>query len=444
MSSEYSKPSIVRVGNPLYAKHGSGTQSYPHIRESIEGVSVDELIAKYGSPLFVFSEKVLREKYRSAYAAISEVYPKVQFGWSYKTNYLNAICQTFHQEGAIAEVVSHFEYEKARSLGVPGNKIIYNGPYKPMSSLKIAAAEEAIINVDHFAEIEDLEAIGKENGKKIKIGIRLNMDTGIYPIWSRFGFNLENGQALAAIRRIVKSSHLKFAGVHSHIGTFVLDSSAYSRAIAKLSEFIRNAESLAGYNIEYLDIGGGFPSKSHLKGVYQPPEIAVPSIEVYAQAIGSELKWLSSRKDMPTLYIETGRHLVDEAGFLITSVVAEKLLPDGRRSYVLDAGVNLLYTSTWYKYKIELDRDTTGMMEPCLLNGPLCMNIDVVDEAILLPRLTRYQRLILSPVGAYNITQAMQFIQYRPAVVMVRESGVAQLIRKAETLEDVTHGEINL
>jgi diaminopimelate decarboxylase len=444
MSSEYSKPSIVRVGNPLYAKHGSGTQSYPHIRESIEGVSIDELIAKYGSPLFVFSERVLREKYRSAYAAISEVYPKVQFGWSYKTNYLNAICQTFHQEGAIAEVVSHFEYEKARSLGVPGNKIIYNGPYKPMSSLKIAAEEEAIINVDHFAEIEDLELIGKESGKKIKIGIRLNLDTGIYPIWSRFGFNLENGQAMAAIRRIIKSPHLKFAGVHSHIGTFVLDSSAYTRAIIKLSDFIRNAESLAGYNIEYLDIGGGFPSKSHLKGVYQPPEIAVPSIEVYAQAIGSELKWLSSRKDMPTLYIETGRHLVDEAGFLITSVVAEKLLPDGRRSYVLDAGVNLLYTSTWYKYKIELDRDTTGMMEPCLLNGPLCMNIDVVDEAILLPRLTRYQRLILSPVGAYNITQAMQFIQYRPAVVMVRESGLAQLIRKAETLEDVTHGEVNL
>jgi len=60
---------------------------------------------------------------------------------------------------------------------------------------------------------------------------------------------------------------------------------------------------------------------------------------------------------MPKLIMELGRHLVDEAGFLITSVVADKLLPDGRRSYVLDAGVNLLYTSTWYKYKIELEKN---------------------------------------------------------------------------------------
>jgi diaminopimelate decarboxylase len=180
---------------------------------------------------------------------------------------------------------------------------------------------------------------------------------------------------------------------------------------------------------------------SHLKGVYQSPEVSVPSVRAYAQAIGTELKWLASRDPAPKLYVETGRHLVDEAGFLITSVVADKQMPDGRRSYVLDAGVNLLYTSTWYKFKIELDREVTGIMEPSILNGPLCMNIDIVDEAIMLPRLARGQRIILSPVGAYNVTQWMQFIQYRPAVVMVRESGAVSLIRKRETLEDINRME---
>ncbi|MBI4676498.1 MAG: alanine racemase [Elusimicrobia bacterium] len=444
MTERYSKPSMVRVGNPLYAKHGSSAQGYPLIRESIEGVAVKDLVKAHDSPLFVFSERVMREKYRQAYDAVRSVYPNVRFGWSYKTNYLSAVCRVFHQEGALAEVVSRFEYEKARRLGVPGNQIIFNGPHKPMDALRRAVREGSLINADHFGEMEDLEAIGKELKRPVKIGVRVNLNAGIYPIWSRFGFNLENGQAAAAVRCIVNSKTLKLAGVHCHLGTFILDSSAYGRAAAKLSEFIRAAESMTGRPIEYLDLGGGIPSRSHLKGVYQPPEIAVPGVEVYAAEMGAKLKWLLSRKSAPRLYLENGRHLVDEAGYLITSVSADKLLPDGRRAYVLDAGVNLLYTSTWYKFKIELDRQTGGVMEPSILLGPLCMNIDVVEEAVLLPRLSRGQCLVLSPVGAYNVVQWMQFIQYRPAVVMIRESGEPFVMRRAETLADVTACESDL
>ncbi len=437
MTGTYQKPSLVKVGNPLYTKHGSSAQSYHFVREAIEGVKIDDLVQQFGSPLFVFSERMLRQKYREAYKAMQSHYPNVTFGWSYKTNYLNKICKIFHEEGAIAEVVSHFEYEKARSLGMSGQQIIYNGPYKPYESLKQAVAENVHIHVDHFQEIEDIEAIARDSGKKVTLGIRVNLNAGIYPVWSRFGFNLESGQAWAAIRRVAQSPHLRIGGLHCHIGTFILDPHAYARAANILSGLIKKVESLVGYNIEFLDLGGGFASLSHLKGVYQPPEVIVPQVEAYAELIGKELRWLAARAPAPKLFMELGRHLVDEAGYLITSVVADKLLPDGRRSYVLDAGVNLLYTSTWYKYKVELDRDSPGIMEPSLLNGPLCMNIDIVDEAILLPRLKRYQRLILSPVGAYNVTQWMQFIQYRPAIVMIGEDGKPTVIRKAETLEDI-------
>lgn len=438
MSSEYTKPSIVRIGNPLYAKHGSSAQSYHHIRESIEGVKVSELVEKYGSPLFVFSERSLRLKYQQAYKAMQKHYPNVVFGWSYKTNYLNGICKIFHSEGAIAEVVSQFEYEKARKLGIPGNQIIFNGPHKPLPILRVALSEGAQVHMDHFQEIEDAEQIGQELGKQLTVGIRINLDVGIYPMWSRFGFNLESGQAWAAIRRIIASPHLRFGGVHCHIGTFILDPSAYSRAAQKVSKLIRETESLAGYNIEFVDLGGGFPSLSHLKGIYQPPEVTVPPVETYAEMIGKELQWLAVRSPAPRLCLELGRHLVDEAGFLITQVVAEKGLPDGRRAYVLDAGVNLLYTSTWYKFKIELDREVQGMMEPSILNGPLCMNIDIVDEAVLLPRLPRFQNLILSPVGAYNVTQSMQFIEYRPNIVLIgREEQKITLLRRAESLDDI-------
>ncbi len=438
---KYTKPTIVKIGNPLYLKHGSSNQNYQFIRDSIEGVKVSDLVSQFGSPLFVFSKPILQQKFREAKKALDEIYPNVCFGWSYKTNYLNAICKTFHDEGAIAEVVSGFEYEKARALGVAGKDIIFNGPYKSKESLQRAIEEGAQIHVDHFDEVSDIEEIAKELGKTVSLGIRINLNAGIYPVWSRFGFNLESGQAMVAVNRILRSSNLKIGGIHCHIGTFVIDNNAYGRALEKMIKFSEEVESLAKYEMEFFDIGGGFASKSSLKNIYHSPEISIPSVGDYAKAISKALQPLRGRKNPPKLILELGRHLVDEAGFLITSVVADKMLIDGRRAYTLDAGVNLLYTSTWYKFKIELESktsgETSGIAEPSILFGPLCMNIDVVDEAILLPRLKRFQRLILSPVGAYNVTQWMQFIQYRPAIVMIDGNSEVRVIRRAEGLEDI-------
>ncbi len=126
---------------------------------------------------------------------------------------------------------------------------------------------------------------------------------------------------------------------------------------------------------------------------------------------------------------------------VITTVRSSKRFPNGLKSYVLDAGVNLLYTSTWYRFNIELDREVQGMGEVSVLNGPLCMNIDIVDDAAILPPLKRDMRLILSPVGAYNVTQWMQFIEYRPAIVLISEDGKPEVIRMAETLDDLVANE---
>lgn len=444
MKKPYVKPSIQKVSNPLYAKHGMALDQFTQVRTHIEGNSIADLTARFGSPLFVFSQSKMLDQYHRAMTAMSSHYPNVKMGWSYKTNYLKAICRTFHDQGAWAEVVSDFEYDKARALGIDGCNIIFNGPYKPKESLEKAVAERAVINIDHFGEIEDLESISRARNEKFGVGIRINCNTGIYPQWSRFGFNLESGQAMAAVRRILDGGLLHISGLHLHVGTFILAPQAYGKAAEKLVEFMHQVEALTDKPMEYLDLGGGFASLSNLRGVYQSPEIVVPSVEKYAEHLTAPLAPLKDRVRPPTLFLELGRHLVDEAGFLIASVVGDKILPDGRRSYVLDAGVNLLYTSTWYKYKTELAEETTGMLEPAVLNGPLCMNIDIVDECVMLPRLTRGKQLIFSPVGAYNVTQWMQFIRLRPAVVMIDESGCAHLIRRGETLADVENAEEGL
>ena len=124
----YERPIIQKMNTGLMNKFGTRTEYEPVTH--IESVPVKSLINDYGSPLFVISEKQIRRNYQNATRIFKTRYPKVQFAWSYKTNYMNAVCQVFHQEGSWAEVVSGFEYEKALGNGVPGNKIIFNGPDK--------------------------------------------------------------------------------------------------------------------------------------------------------------------------------------------------------------------------------------------------------------------------------------------------------------------------
>jgi diaminopimelate decarboxylase len=140
--------------------------------------------------------------------------------------------------------------------------------------------------------------------------------------------------------------------------------------------------------------------------------------------------------------LETGRALVDDSGYLVSSVAATKRLPDGRRGLVLDAGVNLLFTAFWYKHDVLPAQEFSGTLEPTVMYGPLCMNIDVLRDTVQFPPLSVGERVVFRNVGAYNVTQWMQFITLRPAVVMIGQDGRVSTIRRAETVEDLRSLEV--
>ncbi len=150
---------------------------------------------------------------------------------------------------------------------------------------------------------------------------------------------------------------------------------------------------------------------------------------------------------------------MDEAGYLLTSVVATKrnrrfadavvsapkaksppqaaMSQPGGPALIVDAGVHLLYTANWYRQKILPARPHSGSPEPTTIYGCLCMNIDVMQEATPLPGLGVGDVLVIHPAGAYNITQSMQFITYRPRVVMVMADGTVEVIRERENLAHI-------
>ena len=436
----YDKPTILRHQGGLANKFGRAATR--RNLERIDGVRVDDLIERFGTPLYVFSEYQMRRRYRRAYQAFSQRYPRVQFAWSYKTNYLDAVCRVMHQEGAWAEVVSEFEYDMARRLGVPGHQILFNGPYKPTEALRTALNEGGHVHVDHFEELYAIERLAAEAGKVMPVTLRLNMDTGIHPRWDRFGFNVDNGEAWDAILRIHAGGKLRLTGLHAHIGTFILEPSAYGVAAEKMAALALRTKAETGMVVKTIDMGGGFASRATLHAQYAPGVDATPPVEDYAEAISRALLGAGFPPDeLPLLMLETGRALIDEAGYMLTSVVGSKRLADGSRALIVDAGVNLLLTSFWYRHDVLPVHDRGGMLEDTVVYGPLCMNIDVVRASVLLPPLEPGDGLVVRPVGAYNVTQSMQFIRLRPAVVMIGEDGEIDVIRRPEVVDDVKMGE---
>lgn len=438
-----------RYERPVITKHYSGfmnkigTSSFSKPKKDIDGVAVTDLVEKFGSPLFVISEKKIRQNQRNAVRIFKTRYPKVQFAWSYKTNYLNAVCSVFHQENSWAEVVSEFEYDKARKLGIKGENIIFNGPDKSRNALLKAIKEKAKIHIDHFDELYEIIELCDTEKLKAKVAIRINMDVGVYPKWDRFGFNYENGESWQAIKRIVTNKDLELIGLHTHIGTYMMSTEAYRIAASKLAGLARSIKEQFDIVLEYIDLGGGFASHNTLLGQYLPAEEVIPSIEQFADAISSGLFELNFKNDeLPLLILETGRALIDDAGFLISSVLANKRLSDGKKALIIDAGVNILFTGFWYKHKITPAQDCGLHTEESAIFGPLCMNIDVVRESITLPLLKKGDKLIIEYVGAYDMTQWMQFITLRPNVVMIMEDGSVELIRKTETLDYITDMEL--
>lgn len=437
---QYERPVIQRLTTGVMNKFGTKTEQTA--MKNIDGVPVKDLLAEFGSPLFVISERTIRKTIKDAARAFKTRYPKVQFAWSYKTNYITAVCNVFHQEGSWAEVVSGFEYDKAISHRVPGNKIIFNGPDKKADELKKAVENNSLIHLDHLDELDLLGTISHRLKKRPRVAIRVNMDTGVFPMWDRFGFNFENGDAWDAILKIINGDRMDLVGLHCHIGTFMLSPNAYATAASKLCELALNFRKKYKKQIEYIDMGGGFASANALKGS-TPGISASPSFDQYAEAIANAILNAGFSEDqLPTLILETGRALIDEAGYLLGTVISNKRLADGRKATILDFGVNVLFTSFWYDHRISPAQDFQQSTEDSVLYGPLCMNIDVIRENVTLPTLKKNDQVVVHSVGAYNMTQWMQFISLRPAVVMIDMKEKPHLIRRREILSSIEQEEV--
>lgn len=402
----------------------------------IDGIKVKDLVEEYGSPLYVVSESNIRERVQRFWRAFQNRYSPVVIAYSYKTNYLAGICAITHQEGAWAEVVSGFEYEIAQSLGVNGEHIIFNGPYKRDEELLVAINNNSLINADSLEEIGRIAKIGRERQKRIPIGIRVNIQLGEVP-WSRFGFNLESGEALDACKFASNTGTIEIQGLHIHLGTNITDTELYSKATELILSFAQTLENEMGCTIKYIDLGGGFACQDAPPLTVFPEDWVVPSIDEYAESICSPLdRAVQNTKNKPTLILEPGRAIVSESVLLLTRIVSKKNHA-GSTSIVVDAGVNLLPSAYYLKHRIESIRDDGSNSKiPVDIYGPLCMQVDVLRVGVGLPNPQIGDILIIHSAGAYSISHSIQFAQPRPGVILIHD-GISEYIKLPEREEQI-------
>ena len=406
-----------------------------------EAYDLNQIIAEFGSPVFIISESTLRSQFRLFRDTFTTSDINTKIAYSYKTNYLPAVCSILHEEGALAEVVSGMEYSLAKSLGVSPENIIFNGPHKTNSELEIALKDGALVNIDNFEELNRIIQIVSKYKNPIGIGIRTNFFYNTNS-WTKFGFNIENGDCQKALEIIASNPKLRLDTLHFHGGTYVMDPNVYKHGAAKLLATVGEAKKL-GLHPKSIDLGGGFPSGNQLKPEFNGQQ-KIPNQKItftpYAETILNQLKKEKNLfEEKPTLILEPGRAIIDPPCFLVCTVISKKEIPNQGTAVVVDAGVNILPTAYWYNHNVETPKEREELVEnlhPVRIYGPLCMQIDVLRDRVLLPELKTGSHLLFANVGAYCLTQSMQFIQTRPPVILLGANG-PELIRRKEKWEDV-------
>jgi len=389
----------------------------------LEGVSLKKLAEEFGTPLFVYSASYIKDRIRT----YREAFPQALICYAVKANFNPEIVKIIGEEGAGADIVSGGELVVALKAGVDPSKIVYAGVGKTLSELELAVSKEILMfNVESRDELYILDSIANRLGKKARIAIRVNPDvnplthpyisTGLRK--SKFGVDISQAKEEYKLARSLKN--IEVVGIHCHIGSQILDIAPYKEAVLKIVNLYRELMK-EGFNIRYIDIGGGL-------GIKYKPEEVEPSPFDLAKEILPILGEVEAH-----LILEPGRSVVGNAGILIAQVLFLK--DKGIKHFVVvDAGMNdLVRPSIYgaYHHIVTVEKKDRAYIIADIV-GPICETGDFLAQDRRIEFLEKGEYIAVLSAGAYSFSMASHYnMRPRPAEVLV-EKGSYRLIRKRE------------
>jgi diaminopimelate decarboxylase len=424
-------------------------------RLALRGMSLDALLARWGSPLFVVDLAQLRDNAASFQHVPAGEKDGCEVFYSYKTNPVAGVLRTLHAAGVGAEVISPYELWLARRLGVLPERIIYNGPGKSDASIREAVELGIeIINVNHREEIERVGGIARALGKRVRIGIRVTTDDG----WSaQFGTPVRDGRALAAFEEAAANDALDVVGLHAHRGGMIRTEGELRWFVGSMLSFVEQVEGRLGRPLEILNFGGslGLATVDHLdprdKKLNQAlhRDLPLPAaegvleiqryVEIVLELVSAHYRRLQRQR--PRVFVEPGRAMTGDTQLLLASVLTTKEV-DGARFAVLDAGINIAESvrSEFHQVFSVNHFGSADARRVHTLVGPICSPGDTLYASIRLPELKPGDTVAVMDAGAYFVPFSTSFSFPRPAIVGV-EHGDSRLLRRRETFEDLVRND---
>jgi len=417
----------------------------------IDGLLAKDLLESFGSPLYVVSEKTLRENYRRIYRTFSENWPAaVNVLYAVKSNNNMAIRAILSDEGAGGDCFGEGEFFVTMQAGTDSAKMIINGSNKQFSFIQTAIEHDIIINIDVEDEIEFIIEVARKLNKKIKVMLRLkvlnddfeSLSTDYvktknlleYVKQAKWGFSLDTAEPLA--RRLMAQDEIEFSGYHFHIGRLTNSPEFQCMWASKLGEMIVELNQRTGFVPRIINVGGGWPQDRDPESMTLEPNPT--STETYARITCETL--LEQLKNLdgacPQLWLEPGRFISGNAAVLLAKVGAIKR----------DTGITWvnLDTSTNHVTGIGSGGSARGIFpitgmdrqasEEVMVVGETCTD-SIFSNACYMPELKRGDALVLLDAGMYPGTGQFNAIP-RPAMVLVNGSD-SEIIRKRETIEEV-------
>jgi len=413
----------------------------------IGGCDTVELAAEFGTPLYLFDELSLRSKCAEFKAEFGQRYADTTVVYACKAFINKALALVFKEEGLGLDVVSGGELGIAQSAGFPLEKVYFHGNNKSAEEISLAL-EWGVgrIVVDNFHELKMLGEIAQDKGCTPDILLRLT--PGVDPhthryittgnVDSKFGIPLASGET--AMAKAMSMSNLNLVGLHFHLGSLIFEVEPYQQAIEFILNFAAEMKQKHGFELRELNVGGGFAIQYTL-------DSPAPPISAYAEAIVSNIigECQNLGLALPHLIIEPGRSVVGRAGVALYSVGVVKDIPGVRRYVSVDGGMADNIRPALYGAKHEAvvaNKVTEEEAAEVTLAGKFCESGDILIRDISLPSVSAGDIMAVPDCGAYCLPEAMNYnASFKPAVVLVKE-GKARLIRRRETLEDLTRCDV--
>ena len=432
----------------MFVSENLGVNEKGHL--TVSGTDTVDLAAEYGTPLYVMDEEMVRKNCRRFNDSMKKFYgEKGEVHYAGKAFSCMEMCRIIASEGIGLDAVSIGELYTALKAGFPMEKIGFHGNNKTDAELEFAV-ENGVghIIVDNISELQRLEAIAADKGRKPAVMFRIKPGIDAHThdfvktgqIDSKFGFALETGEAFEAVKEALNCENLTLAGLHCHIGSQIFDIAPFEEAAKVMLGFIAKIKAELGYEVPGLNLGGGFGIKYMEKDDPQP-------FEVFLERVSAVVKGECEKLGLtqPFMYIEPGRSIAAPAGLTLYTVGARKEIPNIRTYISVDGGMAdspryILYKSEYEA--IVANKANEERTEKVTIAGKCCESGDLIGENMSLQHAESGDIIAVCATGAYNYSMSSNYNRLqKPAVVFVNK-GASRIAVKRETLDDIIRNDV--